>query len=99
MVAPDVSTLSDSERCALAREFAAKMRNSLPKELYAGAFTRRSKLPYKAYSFCAVLIHRESDLADAAIALYEADRLVPAFVITRAVVETTAVMYGLHRKA
>lgn len=75
------------------------MRNSLPKELYAGAFTRRSKLPYKACSFRAVLIHRESDLADAAIALYEADRLVSAFVITLAVVETKAVMYGLHRKA
>lgn len=99
MSAIDVSTLSDSERLALAKQFASTIRNCLPKELHARSFTLKSKLPYKASSFREVLIHRVSDLADVAVDLYESNRLVPAFVITRAVVETTAVVYWLHQKS
>lgn len=99
MSAPDLSQLSDAERYGLAKKLVIAMRGSLPKELYAGSFTVNSKLPYKACSFREVLIHRQSDLADVAMDLYEAKRLVPAFVMTRAVVETTALMYSLHTKA
>jgi|GEM_PF-5370584 len=76
MAAIDVSTLSDDERLALAKQLASNIRGSLPKELYAGSFTLKSKIPYKASSFREVLIHRLSDLADVAIDLYEANRLV-----------------------
>jgi len=96
MDAVDVSKLSDAERFALAKQLASDIRGSLPNELYAGSFTLRSKLPYKATSFREVLIHRISDIADAAIDLYEKDRLVPAFIETRAVVETTAMVYWLY---
>lgn len=99
MSAIDVSTLSDSDRLALAKRFASAIRSCLPKELHARSFTLKSKLPYKAGSFREVLIHRVSDLADVAIDLYESGRLVPAFVMTRAVVETTAVVYWLHKKS
>ncbi len=95
----DVSKLSDAERFALAKQLASDIRGSLPNELYAGSFTFRSKLPYKATSFREVLIHRISDIADAAIDLYENDRLVPAFIETRAVVETTAMVYWLYRQS
>ena len=94
----DVSTLDDAQQFALAKELATNIRNSLPKELYAGSFTLKSKLPFKATSFREVLIHRLSDLADVALELYEADRLVPAFVATRGVVETAAMMYWLYKK-
>jgi len=99
MDAVDVSKLSDSERLALAKQLASNIRGSLPKELYAGSFTLKSKLPYKATSFREVLIHRVSDIADVAIDLYEADRLIPAFIATRAVVETTAMVYWLHQRS
>ncbi|RWA52106.1 hypothetical protein AU476_19270 [Cupriavidus sp. UYMSc13B] len=46
-----------------------------------------------------MLIHRVSDLSDVALELYEAQRLVPAFVITRSVVETTAMVFRLHQKS
>lgn len=96
---PDLSKLSDDERLALARKIAAEIGVSLPKELYAGSFTLNSKLPYKACSFREVLIHRVSDLADASIELLVAGNLVPAFVMVRSVVETTAMMYWLHEKS
>lgn len=98
MDAVDVSKLDDPKRLALAKELATNIRNSLPKDLYLGSFTLKSKLPFKATSFKEVLIHRLSDLADIALDLYERDRLVPAFIATRGVVETAAMMYWLHQK-
>lgn len=91
--------MSDAERLALATQLAANIRGSLPKDLHAGSFTLKSKIPYKASSFREVLIHRLSDLADVAVELYESNRLVPAFIVTRSVVETTAVTYWLHQKS
>lgn len=99
MDVPDLSKLSDDERLALAKKIAAEIAGSLPKELYAGSFTLHSKLPYKACSFREVLIHRVSDLADASIELLVVGNLVPAFVMVRSVVETTALMYWLHEKS
>lgn len=99
MDVPDLSKLSDDERLALAKKMAAEIAGSLPKELYAGSFTLKSKLPYKACSFREVLIHRVSDLADVSIELFTLGSLVPAFVMARAVVETTAMMHWLHEKA
>lgn len=95
----DVSKLSDAERFALAQQLTSHIRGSLPKELYAGSFTLRSKLPYKSASFREMLIHRISDIADVAIDLYENDSLVPAFIETRAVVETTAMVYWLYQRS
>lgn len=99
MDAADVSKMSDSERFDLARKLATNIRDSLPEKVYAGSYTLRSKLPFKADSLREVLIHRVSDLADAALDLYETRMLVPAFVITRSVVETTAMVYRLHQKS
>ena len=94
----DVSKLDDAERIALARELAQNIAASLPKELYAGSFTLKSKLPFKATSLREVLIHRVSELGTVAIELYEQAWLVPAFIMTRAVVETVAMVYWLHQK-
>src|SRR5215475_4101125 len=99
MNAVDVSTLTDPQRLELAKQLALNIRGSLPKALYAGSFTLKSKLPYKATSFRELLIHRVSDIADVAIELYESNRLVPAFILTRALVETTAILYWLHQKS
>jgi hypothetical protein len=98
MDTPDISKLDDFQQLALARQLATDIRSSLPMELCAGSFTSKSKLPFKAASFREVLIHRLSDLADISIELYETDRLVPAFLTTRGVVETVAMMYRLHCK-
>lgn len=99
MDVPDLSKLSDEERLALAKKIAVEIAGSLPKELYAGSFTLNSKLPYKACSFREVLIHRVSDLADASIELLVTGNLVPAFVMVRSVVETTAMMYWLSERS
>jgi len=94
----DSSEAREMEHFNQAKELAESMRASLPKEVYAGSLTLNSKLPFKAISFRELLIHRLSDLADVSIQLCEADQLVPAFVTTRAAVETTAMLFWLHQK-
>lgn len=94
----DLSALDDGGRIALAREFVTNFSASLPKELYAGSFTLKSKLPFKATSLREVLFHRATELGSVAVELFESNRLVPAFVVTRAIVETVAALYWLHEK-
>jgi hypothetical protein len=43
MNAVEVSTLTDPQRLDLAKQLASHIRGSLPKELYAGSFTLKSK--------------------------------------------------------
>jgi hypothetical protein len=95
----DYSTLANSELLVLAKKAAADMHNTLPKELYLGSFTLQSKLPWKGTLFRELLLHRFSDFLDTTLELYEADRIIPAFVLTRAIMENTAMMYWLCTKA
>jgi uncharacterized YccA/Bax inhibitor family protein len=68
---------------------------SLPLKVVAAALTFKSKLPFKALSVREVLIYRVSALSAAAVEMFEQRRLVPAAVLTRAVVETVAVSRSL----
>ena len=72
--------------------------SSLPERVDAAAFTLNSKLPFKALSLREVLIHRISELAECAMDQYEQRKLVPAFVLTRAAIETVSLIYWLHKK-
>lgn len=94
----DIENLDDKKRLTLAKELTTNITECLPKEVDARAFTLESKIPFKATSLCEVLIHRIAELASIAVDLYEKDKLVSAFVITRAVIETVAMIYWLHEK-
>lgn len=98
MKVADIENWDDEKRLSLARELATNITESLPKEVDARAFTLESKLPFKATSLREVLIHRIAELASIAVDLYQRDKLVAAFVITRAVIETVAMIYWLHEK-
>ena len=99
MDAVDVSKLSDPERLALAKQLASNIRASLPKELYAGSSHLRRSTHIRRRSFREVLIRRISDVADVAVDLYQNNELVPAFIATRALKETTTRLYWLHQKS
>ena len=70
---------------------------SLPLKIAAASLTLESKIPFKALSLREILIHRTSALAAAAVEMYDQRRLVPAAVLTRAVVETVAATFNLHK--
>jgi hypothetical protein len=90
--------LSASELLEAAKAKSNGDQGSLPKSIHLGSFTLNSKLPYKATLMREVLCHRFNDFANAAVELYAINRIVPAFVLTRAAMENTAMMYTLFTR-
>ena len=70
----------------------------LPKRVDPATITLKSKIPYKAASLRELIFHRLAELGESAIELYEKKRIVSAFIITRAIMETTALLYWLHKR-
>lgn len=89
---------SDAEYLVEARIRATNIFVSLPQDVKAAGLTLNSKLPFKTTSLREALAHRVAELSMVAVDLYECRKLVPAFVITRAVVETVAMTYWLHQR-
>lgn len=87
--------MSDLE---VARAFAKAISESLPSELYVGSLTLNSKLPFKAFEIRELLIHRASDLANGAINIFDEEMIVPAIVLVRSLIETTALLYSLYER-
>ena len=79
-----------------AKKITAEFRQNLPKRIYAASLSVKSKIPFKAVPLREVLFYRITELAEVACALYEEKKIVSAFIITRAVMETAAVLYWLH---
>ena len=90
--------LSDKQLLLEARVWATNMLVALPTEIPATGLTLKSKLPFKAVSFRELLIHRMSELSLVAVDLYECNKIIPAFIITRAVTETVAILFVFHKK-
>jgi len=74
------------------------MAASLPERVEAADLTINSKLPFKLLSLRELLLHRVSALATPAVDLFEQRSGVAAVVLTRAVVETVAVAFVLHKR-
>ena len=86
------------EALAEAREISAELNASLPAVVPAGGLTLKSKLPFKAVSIRELLIHRVAALSRSAVAHLENEDVVPGIVLTRAIVETVAVLYCLNQR-
>ena len=87
-----------AERLMEAKARAALLAQSLPLKIAAASLTLESKIPFKVLSLREILIHRTSALATAAVEMFEQRRLVPAVVLARAIVETVAVTFNLHKQ-
>ena len=81
-----------------AKRLTAEFKACLPTGYDVGSVSIHAKIPSKALSLREALIHRASDLADAAILLYERERFVPACIIIRSLMETTGTLFWLHKK-
>jgi hypothetical protein len=65
----------------------------LPSDVSREELSMISKTAPKAYAIHAGLLHRTADLAEAAIGLYKRLENLPAHVLTRSVLETSALLY------
>lgn len=87
-----------SETLAETRQLVESIAASLPEKVDAASLTLKSKLPFKALSLRELLIHRVSVLASPAVTLFEQGNYVAAAVLTRAVVESVAIVFALHKQ-
>ena len=92
------SAPTDEELMAEVRDHAARLAASLPDLIPAAGLTLKSKLPFKALSIRELLIHRVSELASAAVENFEKGRVVAGVSLTRAVMETVAVLFALDEQ-
>lgn len=94
--------LSSEEKTAkylsMARELTEVLNNSLPKSISAATLTPNSKLPFKALSLREVLLCRVAELSATAMDLFDRQKPVSAFIVTRAVVETVSLAFWLHKR-
>lgn len=81
-----------------AKELCELINANLPNKIGAASLSHNSKLPFKALSLRALLIYRIVDLSEVAIYLYETNKIVSAIILTRAIFETSAVLYWLHKR-
>ena len=81
-----------------AREYSDRLAASLPDRIQIGALTLNSKLPFKAVSIRALLLHRMAALSSATVDLFEQKRAIPAVILTRAIIETLAVLFTFHER-
>lgn len=76
----------------------ADLKTILPKELWRANISFSAKIPFKVYALAINLLYRAYDLAEVAQGLIYSDRRVPAMVLSRAVMETTALLFTLNKK-
>jgi len=81
-----------------AKIYCDTIRERLPTNLMIAAISKTAKIPFKAASWNISTLHRASDLADCAYELYCEEKYVPSAIIARALMETTGIMFWMHRR-
>jgi hypothetical protein len=91
--------MNDSEHIeplVRARQAADNLARSLLDQIPIAALPMVSKIPVKVLSLREMLLHRASALASPAVALFEAGNIVSGILLTRALMETVAMMADLN---
>ncbi len=86
---------NDNKGIELARMQIASFQGSKPTKVPVTAFSLKSKIPHKTISLREILFMRELDLTTEALTLFERGRHVPAMVLTRAAMESAALLIFL----
>jgi hypothetical protein len=81
-----------------ARHLSNELMRSLATLVYEADYTLKSRIPFKAASVRELLAHRMHDLAKSAVSDLDMHAVVPGATLTRAAVETVAVLYCLNQE-
>jgi hypothetical protein len=93
----EVNNLTPEQYSNLARIIINDLEAKLPAQISFPASTSASKLNFKALTLREVLAHRVHELASVAIELYDRDLAIPAFIMSRAVLETVCLLYSFYQ--
>ena len=92
----ELGSVNYLSRC---KDKVASFKASLPIRVDPNAISYKAKIPFKAVTYREALFYRATELAESATELYSyPDKVVSAFILTRAIYETTALLVVLHSK-
>lgn len=94
----DQPIFNEEELLRKGLEFNGRLKTSLPPRIDPATISTRAKIPFKALCIRDVMLYRVSELADAALACYQRDQLVVAATLTRALLESVALLYWLFNE-
>ncbi|MEX1664908.1 hypothetical protein [Zhongshania arctica] len=80
------------------QELLRRFESSLPTRVDPAGLTLKSKIPFKALSLKELLYHRITSISVSAIELYDQNRRVPAYILMRSALETSALCFMLRKK-
>ena len=90
--------LTADEYLHYARIIIKSITDDLQSKVKCKATDSNLNIPFKILIHRETLAYRVSELTKAALQLYESDLVVPAFIMTRAVVETASLLFSLHKQ-
>lgn len=76
----------------------SEMQAECPDIIRDTTYTSKSKIPFKIGSIHATLYKRSVEIGEVSLTLYNTFKVIPAFILTRQSIETTALMYRLSKK-
>ena len=78
--------------------FSQALKSSLPPRIDPATISTKAKIPFKALCVREVLLYRVSELAEAALRSYEESQLVATATLSRALMESVALLYWLYKE-
>ncbi len=76
-----------------------QLNSKLPSTIDYRDVSLKAKIPFIVLGYSGALLHRIAELASSSVELYERPKkAISAVLLVRAVMETTAMLYSLHRK-
>lgn len=81
-----------------AGKFLEELSNRLPSSVDPRLKNMRTLTLYQVVYLRDALAHRIRDLSEKTVPLFESNQLIPAFLVTRALLETVSLLYELHKK-
>ena len=92
------AAISEEDLLRKGMEFSARLKASLPSRIDPATVSTRAKIPFNALCIREVLLYPVSELADAALTCFRQDQLVAAAILTRALLESVALLYWLYKE-
>lgn len=94
----DQAVFDEVELLKKGLELSGRLKASLPPRVDPLTISTKAKIPFKALCVREVLLYRVSELADAALVCYQRNQLVAAATLTRALLESVAILYWLFNE-
>ena len=94
----DQNTFNEEELLRKGLALSRGLKASLPPRIDPATISTTAKIPFKALCIREVMLYRVSELADAALTCYQQGQLVATATLSRALLESVALLYWLYKE-